>query len=107
LNQLGFYNVHSVEIIKGPAGSIYGAGTGGVLLLNSDPKQFRPGISFDYNTGSYGLQNIHVNARLGDSSLQNNINYQHQTSDGYRDNTAMRRDVVSWNVLLKKNERSH
>lgn len=106
LNQLGFYNVQSVEVIKGPAGSIYGAGTGGVLLLNSDPKQFRPGVSLDYNMGSYGLQNAHANVRLGDSSLQNNINYQHQTSDGYRDNTAMRRDVVSWNVLLKKNERS-
>src|SRR5690606_38845460 len=98
LNQLGFYNVQSVEIIKGPAGSIYGAGTGGVLLINSDSKQFRRGVSLNYNFGSYGLQNIHVNARLGDSSLQNSINYQHQTSDGYRANTAMRRDVVTWNV---------
>jgi iron complex outermembrane receptor protein len=107
LNQLGFYNVQTVEIIKGPAGSIYGAGTGGVLLLNSDPKQFLPGVSLDYNGGSYGLQNVHANVRLGDSSLQNSINYQHQKSDGYRDNTNMRRDVVSWDVLLKKNERSH
>lgn len=106
LNQLGFYNVQSVEIIKGPAGSIYGAGTGGVLLINSDSKQFRRGVSLNYNFGSYGLQNIHVNARLGDSSLQNSINYQHQTSDGYRANTAMRRDVVTWNVQLKKNERT-
>ena len=105
LNQLGFYNVQSVEIIKGPAGSSYGAGTGGVLLMNSDPKQFRPGVSLDYNMGSYGLQNFHVNARLGDSILQNIINYQHQTSDGYRDNTAMSRDVVSWDVQFRKNDR--
>ncbi len=106
LNQLGFYNVQSVEIIKGPAGSIYGAGTGGVLLINSDSKQFRPGLSLDYNMGNFGLQNFHVNVRLGDSSLQNSINYQHQTSDGYRANTAMRRDVVSWDLKLIKNERS-
>ncbi|MEO7313885.1 MAG: TonB-dependent receptor [Ginsengibacter sp.] len=106
LNQLGFYNIQSVEIIKGPAGSSYGAGTGGVLLLRSDSKQFRSGISLDYNMGSYGLQNIHANVRLGDSSLQNSINFQHQTSDGYRDNTAMRRDVVSYGVQLKKDENS-
>src|SRR5690606_17277885 len=28
LNQLGYNNVNSLEIIKGPAGSLYGAGTG-------------------------------------------------------------------------------
>ncbi len=106
LNQLGFYNVQSVEIIKGPAGSSYGAGTGGVLLMNSHSSHFKPGVSLDYNMGSYGLQNVRANVRLGDSSLQNSINFQHQTSDGYRDNTAMRRDVVSWDVQLRKNERS-
>ncbi len=106
LNQIGFYNIQSVEIIKGPAGSIYGAGTGGVLLMNSDSKQFKPGVSIDYNMGSYGLQNVHVNVSLGDSSLQNSLNYQHQKAAGYRENTAMRRDVVSWDVQLRKNERT-
>ena len=105
LNQLGFYNIQSLEIIKGPAGSIYGAGTGGVLLMNSDSKQFKPGVSIDYNMGSYGLQNIHVNVSLGDSNVQNSLNYQHQKADGYRENTAMKRDVVSWDVQLRKNER--
>ncbi|MEO6684052.1 MAG: TonB-dependent receptor plug domain-containing protein [Ginsengibacter sp.] len=106
LNQMGFYNVQSVEIIKGPAGSSYGAGTGGVLLMNSNSKHFQPGVSLDYNTGSYGLQNAHINLRLGDSSIQNSIHYQHQESDGYRANTAMRRDVVSWDAQLKKSENS-
>src|SRR5690348_15807121 len=35
LNQFSFSDIGSAEIIKGPAGSIYGAGTGGVLLLHS------------------------------------------------------------------------
>jgi len=33
LNQLGYYNFHSLEIIKGPGSSLYGAGTGGVMLI--------------------------------------------------------------------------
>src|SRR5687768_11947220 len=32
-NQLGVYNFGSVEIIKGPGSSLYGAGTGGVMLI--------------------------------------------------------------------------
>src|SRR2546423_8824112 len=35
LNQLSFYNVSSIEILKGPASSLYGAGTGGAVLINS------------------------------------------------------------------------
>ena len=42
-NQLGLYNVASVEILKGPASSLYGAGTGGVILLNSDAGAFQRG----------------------------------------------------------------
>ena len=35
LNLLDFNSVNQLEVIKGPSGSLYGAGMGGVLLLNS------------------------------------------------------------------------
>src|SRR6476619_1731513 len=35
LNSLGAYDYNSVEVIKGPGSSFYGAGTGGVLLIDS------------------------------------------------------------------------
>jgi len=31
LNQLGFYNIQSIEILKGPSSSLYGAGSGGTV----------------------------------------------------------------------------
>src|SRR5205085_9648313 len=34
LNQFSFYNFSSIEILKGPGSSLYGAGTGGVMLIN-------------------------------------------------------------------------
>src|SRR6187549_2639850 len=40
LNQLGFYNFQSIELIKGPGSSLYGAGTGGVMMINSMPDVF-------------------------------------------------------------------
>ena len=106
LNQLGFYNFQSIEVIKGPAGSIYGAGTGGVLLIRNDANLFHPGISLSYNSGSYNLNNVNANIRLGNDSTHSTINYQHQTSDGYRNHTAMHRDVITWDVVSKPNYKS-
>src|SRR5436190_18365713 len=34
-NQFAFNNFSSIEIAKGPAGSMYGAGTGGLILMHS------------------------------------------------------------------------
>src|SRR5687768_13055408 len=53
VNQLGFQNIHSIEIIKGPAGSLYGAGTGGAVLLRSVSENWRPGVSLGYSGGSF------------------------------------------------------
>jgi len=106
LNQLGFYNIQSVEIIKGPAGSIYGAGTGGVLLIRNDANQFHPGASVYYNAGSYNSNNLNTSLRFGTGESHNTINYQHQTSDGYRDHTALRRDVITWDAVMKTKEKS-
>src|SRR5882762_540933 len=66
LNQLGFYNFQSIENIKGTAGSLYGAGIGGAVLINSMPSVWEKGVSVDYSGGSYNTNNINVNLRAGD-----------------------------------------
>ncbi|MEO6950074.1 MAG: TonB-dependent receptor plug domain-containing protein [Ginsengibacter sp.] len=106
LNQLGFSNYNSIEIIKGPAGSIYGAGTGGVLLIKNNNDLSGERASVSYNTGSYMLQNMNLHAQFGKEGLTNTINYQHQESDGYRDHTALRRDVFTWDATLKSNDKT-
>ncbi len=94
LNQLGFYNFNSITIIKGANNSIYGAGNGGVILIeNSDRVKH---FGFHYTTGSYDLQNIHAEGIFGRYFL-NKISYQHQSNDGYRDHSRLRRDVFTWN----------
>lgn len=105
LNQLGFYNFQSVEIIKGPAGSMYGAGTGGAVLIRSMPLGWKPGADLSYTTGSFANNNINLTVRLGQAGNQNAVSYSHQTSNGYRVQTNMRRDVASWESLIKVNTR--
>jgi len=105
LNQLGFYNFQSVEIIKGTAGSLYGAGIGGAVLINSMPATWQKGVSVDLGGGSFNTRSLNVNLRAGDSGHRNSISYSHQTSDGYRMQTGMRRDVASWETLLKVSDK--
>ncbi len=105
LNELGYYNFQSLEVIKGAAGSLYGAGIGGAVLINSMPSTWQKGVSADYVGGSYNLNSINVNLRAGDSDHRNSFSYSHQSSDGYRQQTRMRRDLGSWETLLKATEK--
>jgi len=105
LNELGFYNFQSIEIIKGTAGSLYGAGIGGAVLINSMPSVWQKGASVDYGIGTWNTQNINVNIRAGDESHRNIFSYSHQNSDGYRQWTSMRRDVASWETQLKASDK--
>jgi len=99
-NQFAWNNFSYIEIFKGPAGSMYGAGTGGlVLLYNLNP--WRPGASLEYVTGSYGLHNILGSARFGKPENKNQFTYAHNQTDGYRVQTRMRRDNFSWQSQLK------
>lgn len=105
LNQLGFYNFQSIEVIKGTAGSLYGAGIGGAVLINSMPSVWQKGVSADYGYGSYNTNSLNVNVRVGDDDHRNSISYSHQTSDGYRVQTQMRRDIASWETAIKSSEK--
>ncbi len=105
LNQLSFYNFSSIEVIKGPGGSLYGAGTGGVVLINGQPEHWSPGADASYIGGSYGLVNLDAQVKLGADDRRNSIGYSHQSSDGYRDHTAMRRDVATWQTRIKASEK--
>lgn len=105
LNELGFYNFQRLEIIKGTAGSLYGAGIGGAVLINSMPAIWDKGVSVDYTHGSYNTNSSNANVRFGDSAHRNIFSYSHQTSDGYRQQTHMRRDVASWETEIKASDR--
>jgi len=105
LNQLSYYNFNSIEIIKGPASSLYGAGTGGAMLIHTLPVIWHRGIALDYTIGSFGNNNININAKAGNEDHRNSFNYSHQNSNGYRVQTKMRKDVVTWENLLKVSDK--
>ncbi len=96
LNQLGYYNFGSVEIIKGPGSSLYGAGTGGVLLIENFTDTDQSGFTTDYTRGSFDHNNINASVVTGTPTLKSKISFQSQQSDGYRDHSYLNRKILSW-----------
>ena len=100
LNQLGYYNFNSIGIIKGSNNSLYGAGTGGVLLIESLDENEKAEVSAEYTTGSYSLQNLYASVSTVSDKLVSRIGFQHQESDGYRNQSRLNRNLYNWNSLF-------
>jgi iron complex outermembrane receptor protein len=105
LNLLSYYNINSLEVIKGPAGSLYGAGTGGAILINSQPDTWTSGADVSYLYGSFNLHSVNAQVRLGSDERRNAFGFSHQSSNGYRDHTNMDRKVATWETQLKVNDK--
>jgi iron complex outermembrane receptor protein len=97
LNLIDPNQLQSVEIIKGPAGSLYGANTGGVVLLNSQHDTARNSFGAGLNGGSYGLFGEQASWQTQQKGFFSGIQQSHVQTDGYRQQTATHRDVIKWN----------
>ncbi len=106
LNLVDISQLSSIEIVKGPASSMYGANTGGAVLLKSDPSIIQKNFSANIETGSYGLFNEQLNYDHQTKNLSFNLQQSHYQNDGYRQQSAMRKDAVQgsldWNINTKE-----
>ena len=98
-------SIRQVEILKGPGSSIYGANTGGVVILQPDEAplnengtttplhQLKAGLT----AGSYGLLAENAQWKYSGKKFSSTFTQSHLQSDGYRDNSRLRKDVLQWN----------
>ncbi len=94
LNLIDFDAVDKLEIIKGPGASLYGAGTGGVVLLSS-AKVKSSGFQFSSVAGSFGLVRYQGSAQIKNKTNTGRISYAHQQASGYREQSNMTRDGIN------------
>jgi iron complex outermembrane receptor protein len=95
LNALDIASLNSIEVLKGPDGSLFGANSGGVVLINPVNRVLdSSAASLSFTGGSYGL--LHENAAVHQlwSSNELNINQGYQSYDGYRDHSYMQRHYI-------------
>ncbi|SKB88791.1 TonB-dependent receptor [Daejeonella lutea] len=92
LNSLDVGSINNIEILKGPDGSLFGANSGGVVLLNPfDKRSDSSWASANITSGSYGLfqEKVALQKKWNNNYL--NVNHSYQTSDGYREHSSMQR----------------
>jgi len=99
LNLLDPAIIGRLEVLKGPAGSVYGAGTGGVALFGTpEVAAGTSRVAAGATVGSYGLQRSTLMAETGSGTGSVRAQYAHQELAGYREQSALRRDVFALDV---------
>ncbi|RZM26398.1 MAG: TonB-dependent receptor [Pedobacter sp.] len=94
LNALDVSAIGSIQVLKGPQSSIFGANSGGVVLINPAVTNSSPSAALHLEKGSFGA--FHEDITLGNQwgKYQATLTQSYQRSDGYRDNSAMKRNFV-------------
>ncbi len=95
LNALDIQSLSSIEVLKGPNGSLFGANTGGVVLISSRQPNDLMLANIGLNAGSYGQfhQNVGFAKDWGKYGLS--VNQGYQSFGGYRDHSYMYRHFVN------------
>ncbi len=100
LNQLRFSDMGAIEIIKGPAGSMYGAGTGGVLLIKSDlftdSLSGRDQVELTAGGGSFGLLKGTLKVQWGNNKSNSQLRYGEVKKTGYREHTRLKHRIAAY-----------
>lgn len=101
-------DIQQLEVIKGPAGSLYGNGNGGVLLLKSKevaPDEYR--ITSGFQAASYGGYRWNNTVAMGFKTSSLRIAHNWQDYGGYRQQEFNRKQQVSlrFNQKLSESQR--
>ena len=99
LNLLNSSQLSSIEVIKGNTASMYGAGIGGVLLLNTNYTSSYPNknsYQASVDGGSYGLLEEYANWQYQNGKFSSKLMQSHGQSDGYRQQSASHKDNVTY-----------
>jgi iron complex outermembrane receptor protein len=94
LNLLDLNVIHSIEVLKGPDGSLFGANSGGVVRLNILPRDTSNEVKVGIGGGSFGSLNEYAVVRQHLRSHIFSISEGWQHADGYRQNSKFDRKYI-------------
>ena len=99
-------DIGKAEIIKGPASSIYGGGTGGVINFQLQRSPYHEqSLELSSMIGSYGLARVATTYRNGGDKINSYISYGWQKYDGYRDHSNDMRRFITANFQFFPTEK--
>jgi iron complex outermembrane receptor protein len=95
--------IKNIEILKGPDGSLFGANSGGVILLNSSNQTNQ--LSVGGAHGSNKLWRQSVDLQQTNKNYEYSIYQGYQSGEGYREQSAFNRFFFNTSQNLKYNEK--
>ncbi|WP_154647877.1 TonB-dependent receptor [Pedobacter arcticus] len=104
LNLIDQSAINNIEVLKGPDGSLFGANSGGVLLINSQGTEDE--INVNASAGSYGFFGENVHVRKNYDKYQYSFHQAYQYADGYRDQSLMKRSYFQTQQKFQYNPKA-
>ena len=107
MDDIDFGSMEQVDVIKGPAGTLYGLAIAGVVKLQTiQPKKDEIYIGQDFMAGSYGMFRTTTSVAVGGKKFSLLANYGHQQFKGFMPHTQSKKDFcnVIGNITLSKRQ---
>ncbi|SDH42136.1 iron complex outermembrane recepter protein [Pseudomonas flavescens] len=95
-----------IEVLRGPASTLYGSNAGGVIQLFSRDGVGRPRIGAETLIGSDGMARNHLTAEGEADGVGFVLDASRMDTDGYRDHSSARRDQTFAKLNFKPDEDS-
>ena len=96
LDDIDFGSIGSVEVAKGPAGTLYGLAIAGAVNLKTiTPEKGKTSLGQEVMFGNYGLQRYTSTLHMGLDKSSVVTNYGHQKSDGFSYHNKSIKDFVN------------
>ena len=107
LEDIDFSTLDGIEVYRGPASTMYGAGLGGAIHMISKKIARTNAGCLDFSVGSFGLRKVNISAQVGNENSGLSLFYQDVSSDGYRQNNEYNRQSLSTIAQTKIGTKSY
>lgn len=105
LDDVNFGLVNHIDVIKGPAATLYGGGSGGAVRFYIKPETAKGNsVSEQFTTGSFGLFQSSTSATSVGENHSLTANFGHIGSDGYRPHGKSIKNFYNINGEFKLNQ---